>query len=91
MELDVSFILDQGSQVGLAVFTIVAIYLSASSDPRWRMTAGIVGLCGEPFWIATAFMNQQWGIGIVAVFISFGWWRLYSKSKKQMRSRMPLV
>ena len=64
-------------QVIIPVTGLTAMYLVASDSPRRRMWAGIVGLSGEPFWITTAALAEQWGIVVLAFVYTVSWWRVY--------------
>ena len=54
----------------------LSLYLMASQAPRVRMWAAIVGLCGEPFWLLTAYINGQWGVVALAVVYAVNWVRI---------------
>lgn len=40
------------------------------------MFAGVIGLIGEPFWFATAFINAQYGILILVLVYGINWARV---------------
>jgi hypothetical protein len=48
----------------------------ASQEPRVRMWAAIIGLAGEPFWLLTAYLNEQWGIVALAFVYGLNWLRI---------------
>ena len=52
------------------------LWLMASQEPRVRMWAAIIGLAGEPFWLLTAYLNEQWGIVALAFVYGFNWLRI---------------
>jgi hypothetical protein len=39
----------------------------------WRRWGFLVGLCGQPAWLYTCWMNAQWGIFIFSVFMVYAW------------------
>lgn len=43
-----------GTQMGLAFFGVLAVYLAQSKDPQKRKWASIVGMAGQPFWFIEA-------------------------------------
>ena len=60
-----------------------AIYLAASKEMNTRMWAGIIGLAGEPFWLATTVINQQWGIAPLVLWYAWNWWRVYRNNRNE--------
>lgn len=58
----------------------LSLYLMASQSPRTRMWAAIVGLAGEPFWLTTAYINEQWGIVALAFVYAINWIRIAVKN-----------
>lgn len=77
---------DYFSQVVITFTGFAAMYLLASQDPKTRMYAGIVGLAGEPFWLATALINEQWGIVALVFVYGVNWgrvvWSNYSETER---------
>ena len=67
---------DYFSQLVITVTGCSAMYLLASQDPRTRMYAGIIGFAGEPFWLATALINEQWGIVALVFVYGVNWARV---------------
>ena len=67
---------DYFSQAVITFTGFTAMYLLASQDPKTRMYAGIIGLCGEPFWLATALINGQWGIVALVFVYGVNWVRV---------------
>jgi hypothetical protein len=69
-------------QLALAFFGLTALYMATGKNLRARRWAPIVGLCGQPFWIAFAIGSSAWGllalsIAYSAVYIRGAWvqWR----------------
>ena len=69
-------------QLALAIFGLSAMFMAMGNNPRARRWAPIVGLCGQPFWIAFAIGTQSWGLLVLslaysAVYVRGAWvqWR----------------
>ncbi len=95
--------LDLISQIGIAVFGIIAIILVARKN-KWGF---VFGLMSQPFWLISSFINKQWGIFILSIVYAgtwaygfYNWFYKYEdktqslktksnkrKSKKQSRTR----
>lgn len=62
------------SQLGIMIFGCASIWLVGRKGPlqRWGY---IAGLCGQPFWIYTAFQADplQWGILVVVLWYTYAW------------------
>lgn len=54
-------------QLALAVFGLAAMYLATGRSPRARRWAPIVGLCGQPFWLAFAHGANAWGLFLLSL------------------------
>ena len=68
--------LDYVAQFGLGIVGASAIFL-VSRDNRWGF---VLGLLSQPFWFMTAFINEQWGIGVLSIFYTYSWWSgVYNK------------
>tara|TARA_R110001632_G_scaffold223676_1_gene355635 strand:- start:314 stop:487 length:174 start_codon:yes stop_codon:yes gene_type:complete len=53
------------------------------------MYAGIVGMIGEPFWLATAVINEQWGILPLVVVYGVNWVRvIHSNYHEDQREKL---
>ena len=57
-------------QLALAVFGLSAMFMAMGNNPRARRWAPIVGLCGQPFWIAFAIGTQAWGLLVLSLAYS---------------------
>lgn len=69
-------------QLALAVFGLSAMWMAMGRSPRARRWAPVVGLCGQPFWLAFAVSVQAWGLFVLslaytAVYLRGAWlqWR----------------
>ena len=51
------------------------VLLISSSNPRYRMWAGIIGIIGQPFWITTSYINDQYGIMFLVLIYGYGWYK----------------
>jgi hypothetical protein len=49
-------------QAGLAAFGLAALWMSTGQDAAARRWAPIVGLCGQPFWVAFALSVNGWAL-----------------------------
>lgn len=48
-------------QLGLSVFTTLAIALSQLATARVRKWSSVFGLLSEPFWFYSSYQAHQWG------------------------------
>lgn len=69
-------------QVGIAVFGLSALWMGLGHNPTARKWAPIVGLAGQPFWMAFAWNTQSWALAILVpaytlVYLRGAWlqWR----------------
>ncbi len=62
-------IVDTISQIGISLFGIMAIVL-VSRKNKWGF---VFGLASQPFWFATALVNQQWGIFVLNIAYAASW------------------
>jgi len=63
-----------------------SLYLFASQDLNVRMKAGNVGLIGEPFLFATAFINEQYGVLILVLVYGINWIRIIHSNYIQIQN-----
>ncbi len=61
--------LDAVSQIGIAVFGIIAIILVARKN-KWGF---VFGLISQPFWFITSFINKQWGVFFLSAVYAATW------------------
>lgn len=57
------------AQIGIAVFGITAIIL-VSRKNKWGF---VFGLLSQPFWFATAILNEQWGVFLLSIIYAGSW------------------
>jgi hypothetical protein len=57
-------------QFALAFFGLTAMFMATGHSPRARRWAPIVGLCGQPFWIAFAISTEAWGLLLLSIAYS---------------------
>lgn len=55
------------NQLGLAVFGLSAAWMSMGRSPRQRRWAPVVGLVGQPFWLAFAIHARAYGLLAVSI------------------------
>lgn len=63
------------AQVGIAVFGLLAIFLTTDRNPRVQRFACLAGLCGQPFWFWATYDARQWGIFAMAFVYTLLWAR----------------
>lgn len=64
----------------LIAFTgITALLLLDAQSIRFKEWAGFVGLIGQPFWMYTAYQNDQWGIFVLSIIYALVWIRSIRK------------
>jgi hypothetical protein len=62
-------------QIAIVVFGLTAMHLVASGSRRLRFWGGVVGLCGQPFWVWTTIAHEQYLITGLCVLYAWGWIR----------------
>jgi hypothetical protein len=60
------------AQFFIFIFGVSAIWLVGRKED-WRKWGFILGLCGQPFWIYTAYTTSQWGILFMCAFYTYSW------------------
>lgn len=53
------------TQLFIAIFGLSSLWMALGDDPRARRWAPVVGLCGQPFWLAFAIETKGWGLGVL--------------------------
>jgi nicotinamide riboside transporter PnuC len=61
--------IDNVCQVFIVVLGLIAILLVARKN-KWGF---IFGLLSQPFWLITAYINNQWGVLLLSVGYTFSW------------------
>lgn len=60
-------------QIFLAIFGVIAIWLSQDSRESVRKYSCLFGMISQPFWFYTSYVNEQWGVFILAIFYTIAW------------------
>lgn len=60
------------TQLGLAFFGLLALWMAMSDSRQPRFWAPWVGLCGQPFWLAYALESQRAGVDSRGLFVTVG-------------------
>jgi len=60
------------SQIGIMIFGASAIWFVGRKE-KWKRWGYILGLIGQPFWIYSSIVNEQWGILIMTLFYTYSW------------------
>ena len=60
------------TQLGLAFFGLVALWMALGHSALLRRWAPIVGLAGQPFWLAFALESQRAGVDSRGLFVTVG-------------------
>ena len=60
-------------QIGIALFGVVAIWLSQDKSKQRRKYGPVFGLIGQPFWFYTAYAHEQWGIFALSILYTISW------------------
>lgn len=50
------------TQLFIALFGLTSIWLAMGHNPTGRKWAPIIGLAGQPFWLAFALSTDAWGL-----------------------------
>ena len=63
--------------IQLAIFCTggVAVWLSQDERESWRRFACIFGLCGQPFWLYSAWDAGQLGVFALCLWYTYAWGR----------------
>lgn len=75
-------VIDYVAQGMVFITGMLSVYLVSSPDPQTRMKAGLIGLAGEPFWLTTTIINEQWGISLLVLVYTFNWGLVYINNYK---------
>ena len=58
------------TQLALAIFGLTALWLATGTDAAGRRWAPVIGLAGQPFWIAFAIKSSAWGLLALSIAYS---------------------
>lgn len=64
--------IDGALQIGIAVLSIAAAYLVASTGP-WQRWGFVIGLISQPLWFIASWRARQYGVLLVAIFYTGAW------------------
>ena len=53
----------------------LSVWLVNDERPEFRRWASAAALIGQPAWFYAAWIAGQWGIFIVDVLFTLGWWK----------------
>jgi hypothetical protein len=62
-------------QLILFISGVLAIFLTQDPRAEYRRWACIVGLAGQPFWLASTFAWSTWGMFCLSVLYTCAWLR----------------
>lgn len=61
-------------QFGIMTLGLIALVIVTSATTRRARRIGcVVGLCGQPFWILSAWQAQQWGMLALSIVYTAVW------------------
>lgn len=60
------------AQIGIMIFGASAIWFVGRKEV-WKRWGYVLGLSGQPFWIYSSIVNEQWGILIMTGFYTYSW------------------
>ena len=69
------------------IFTLgtITVFLLNSKSKKHRKIGAIVGVCGQPFWFITSFMNGQWAIFLLGILYTIAYIRGIINNTKPQR------
>lgn len=59
-------------QILIVLFSCSAIYL-VSQKHKYAKWGYLIGFIGQPLWLYTSFVTEQWGIFILSLFYMYSW------------------
>ena len=62
-------------QIVIAIFGVVAVYLSQDHRESVRRWSCVFGLIAQPFWFYAAWRAEQWGIFFASFAYTYSWLR----------------
>lgn len=60
-------------QIGIALFGVLAVWLSQDERIERRRWAPVFGLVGQPFWVWMALAGEHWGVLLMCVPYTLAW------------------
>lgn len=61
-------------QLAIAITGGLAIWLTQQSNNALKKYACLFGLAGQPFWVYSAYAEEQWGILALTIFYTYSWY-----------------
>ena len=61
------------TQIGITVFSLIAIYLTQDKRIERRRWASVFGLASQPFWFYASVTTAQWGIFTLSLLYTAVW------------------
>lgn len=61
------------AQIAIAFLSPAAVLLSHSEHARIARWGSVLGLAGQPFWIASTWAASQWGMFVVSIIFTLVW------------------
>lgn len=62
--------IDTICQLWIGFSGIGSVYLTSIRKPDW---ACVFGLIGQPAWFVTTWINEQWGLFLLAIIYTYVW------------------
>lgn len=62
-------------QLFIVILGVLAVWLSQDARPSFRRYAPIFGLCVQPLWFYTSWVEGQWGIFAMSFIYLWAWGR----------------
>lgn len=69
--------IDTISQIVIVFTGLFSVYLMSSPKAINRRNGAAIGLFGEPFWFATAYIHDQAGVVVLAFVYGVNWARAF--------------
>lgn len=63
------------TQIGIAICGAGAVWLSQDGRQSRRRWSCVLGLAGQPFWLAETISAHQWGIVAMVAIYTWAWAR----------------
>lgn len=60
------------SQFAILIIMALTNYLISRTD-KWNKWGFVVGLTGQPFWFYSTWINNQYGMFVLAIWCTYTW------------------
>ncbi|MCY1542795.1 hypothetical protein D9M68_785620 [compost metagenome] len=67
------------AQIGIALFGVIAVWLSQAASEDQHRYACLFGMASQPFWFYSAYSAEQWGILGLCVLYAASWLRGFNQ------------